>query len=180
MKGAVFIALNDMVEETFSMKVWDAVLAKVKPKSEGIYISAASYDDQEIVDLVMSLSEEVDTDVNVLIRAFGQYLFRELNTKFPIFSEMHNNLFDLLSSIHGVIHKEVDKLYENASLPTIDCEVLNHNHLIMNYSSPRKLCQLAEGLIAGAAEFYSVTVDISQSQCEHDGADHCVIHVRMI
>ncbi|ABD83059.1 heme NO-binding domain-containing protein [Saccharophagus degradans] len=180
MKGAVLIALNDMVEEVFSMAVWDQVLAKVKPDSEGIYISAESYDDAEVVGLVVALSELTGVPVNELVRSFGTYLFHQLNSKFPIFCDLHTNIFDLLSSIHGVIHKEVDKLYSNASLPTINCTKLSDSHLQMRYYSPRKLCVLAEGLIIGAAEHYKADVSVSQCQCVHQGADECLIDVKII
>jgi len=180
MKGAVFIALNEMIEKQFGMAVWESILDRAAPESEGIYASAGSYSDEEIGRLVGAAAEELKLPENTVTRLFGTYLFGELNSKFPIFASMHVNLFDFLKSIEGVIHKEVDKLYSDAALPEINCIVIEEKHLQMHYRSPRKLCFLAEGLILGAAQLFDQKIDLRQSQCTHDGGDACVIDVKLL
>ena len=179
MKGAVFIALNDMVEEAYGIKVWEEVLAQAKPESEGVYASAGSYKDEEIIALLVAFADVTDIDINEITRSFGNYLFKGLNSKFPIFANMYDNFFDFLCSIEGVIHKEVEKLYPNASLPKIQCVRATERHIQMLYSSPRKMCFLAEGLISGAAEHFKVHATINQSKCCHRNDDFCVIDIEL-
>ncbi|WP_075187225.1 heme NO-binding domain-containing protein [Teredinibacter haidensis] len=180
MKGAVFIALNDMIETEYGINAWESILDKVKPESEGIYASASSYRDEEVVDLVVAIAEYLGADPHLVTRKFGHYLFSQLNSKFPIFTSLHTQYFNFLSSIEGVIHKEVRKLYQDAALPSIRCDQLNDSHIQMHYSSPRKLCFLAEGLVSGAAEHYGVNVDINQQQCVHKGANTCIIDIKLV
>jgi len=180
MKGAVFIALNDMVEEVFGVEVWEAVLEQANPESEGIYISASSYTDAEIISLISAIADTTQNPIEEIIRNFGCYLFSQLNSKYPIFTESQSDFFGFLNSIHTVIHVEVNKLYEDASLPTIACERIDNNHILMHYRSPRKFCILAEGLIFGAANHYNKDVIITQGKCMSNGHDECEINIKIL
>ncbi|WP_045857222.1 heme NO-binding domain-containing protein [Teredinibacter purpureus] len=180
MKGAVFIALNDMIEKNYGMQTWEAILEKVAPSSGGIYASAHSYEDSEMLTFVDVISEHLKLSKSDVKRAFGEYLFTELDSKFPVFRKVQPTFFSFLSSIEGVIHKEVEKLYHDAHLPQIRCTAVNNQHMQMYYTSPRKLCLLAEGLIYGAAKQYDVAIDIIQNTCMHTGEDHCLIDIRIL
>lgn len=177
MKGAVFIALNDMVERTHGLDVWEQALTEVQPKSGGIYTSTLDYDDAEIVALVVSLSGLLNVEASQLTRLFGTELFAELNGKYPIFSKVSPNLYSFLNSIETVIHKEVRKLYDNPSLPNLQCDKFTENHLQLVYKSPRKLCYLAEGLVFGAADYYGEKIEIRQTQCMHKHDEQCVLDI---
>jgi predicted hydrocarbon binding protein len=50
----------------------------------------------------------------------------------------------------------------------------------VHYRSHRQLCQLAEGLIEGAAETFGSRVVVSQPMCVLDGDEHCVLLVRAV
>ena len=177
MKGAVFIALNQMVEEQIGLDSWESLLSTVKPASQGIYISVEDYPDEELFSLVTTLSEFANIPMETLVESFGSYLFDVLNSKYPIFSQQQATFFEFLESIDGVIHKEVKKLYESANLPTLDCERIDDYTMKMVYTSPRKLCLLAEGLIRGAARYYQVEYQLTHPVCMHKGSDHCELYI---
>jgi len=50
----------------------------------------------------------------------------------------------------------------------------------MYYTSPRKLCFLAEGLIEGAAEQFNTKYELSHTECMHDGADRCALKIKIL
>ncbi|MEM7257918.1 MAG: heme NO-binding domain-containing protein [Pseudomonadota bacterium] len=50
--------------------------------------------------------------------------------------------------------------------------------LIMIYTSPRKMCMLAEGLISGAAKHFDTTYTLDHSKCMHNGDDCCEFHLK--
>lgn len=177
MKGAVFIALNDMIESQYGIDEWEELLNTVKPASLGIYTSTEDYPDSEINAFVVAISQKLNLDTNTVTCVFGDYLFGELNRKYSMFTASCSNLFDFLESIENVIHKEVRKLYTNPSLPSLDCQVINEKELIMRYHSSRKLCYLAEGLILGASNHYQQSVKITHEQCMHNGESHCILKV---
>lgn len=177
MKGIVFIAFNQMVEDQVGMDVWEKILSDVMPETEGIYTSIEEYPDHELFNLVGALSKIVDVPVAILVEQFGAYMFTVLNSKYPMFTEAKSDFFSFIKSIDGVIHKEVEKLYVNPNLPKLDCEEIDSNNLQVTYTSPRKLCFLAEGLIRGAAKHYDVEYTLDHIRCMHDGHDHCLMQL---
>ncbi len=177
MKGAVFIAFNQMVEDQVGIDIWERLLVEVTPESGGIYTSVEDYPDSELFSMVGTLSDIVDVPVPVLVEQFGAYLFDVLNTKYPMFSAEQKDFFEFIKSIDGVIHREVRKLYENPNLPDLYCENVDDKTLSIKYQSPRKLCFLAEGLIRGAAKYYDVNYELQHNKCMHDGSDHCLLHL---
>jgi len=178
MKGVVFIILNEMVENQHGIDVWETILDKVQPKCEGIYIATQDYPDEEMVKYVQVVSKLLDVPTTDVTKFFGRHLFDQLNTRYSMFTSRCDDFFEFLDSIENVIHKEVRKLYQQACLPTLDCKLISDKELLMNYSSPRKLCFLSEGLIQGAAEYYNENITMEHECCMHDGADHCEIRIR--
>lgn len=175
MKGVVFIAFNQMVEDQVGIDTWERLLKEVMPKSEGIYTSVEDYPDSELFTMVGALSKIVDVPVPTLVEQFGAYMFGVLNSKYPIFSAQQPDFFSFIKSIDSVIHKEVRKLYDSPSLPTLDCEQIDEHTLTIKYTSPRKLCFLAEGLIRGSAKHYGVDYSLKHDTCMHNNSDHCFI-----
>lgn len=180
MKGAVFIALNELVESQHGIEAWELVLSKVNPECEGIYISTENYPDSDIQKYVQEISELLNLPTAAVTRVFGRFLFDELNSKFPMFTQATDELFTFLDSIENVIHKEVRKLFENPSLPTLDMVSMDNHTVEIQYYSPRKLCYLAEGLIQGASEFYNTEIRLEHPQCMHDNHDKCIFTITKI
>lgn len=180
MKGAVFIALNEMIESQYGINTWEELLDEVKPPSNGIYTSTEDYSDDEMTQFVLAISKKLSLESSQVTRLFGKFLFTELNKKYGIFTKLSSSLFEFLVSIENVIHKEVRKLYTNPNLPTLACEIKNENEIIVTYQSPRKLCFLAEGLMFGAANYYKENVVIDHTQCMHDGFDTCTLHIKRV
>jgi hypothetical protein len=50
----------------------------------------------------------------------------------------------------------------------------------MIYKSPRKLCQLAEGLISGSAKHFNQNYKMTHDPCMHNGSDHCALKVELL
>ena len=173
MKGAVFIAFNEMVEGDLGLATWETLLREVQPTSQGVYTSVEDYPDEELFALVETLAEVTQKPAAELIRYFGRHLFDALATKYPMLIENEEDFFRFLMGIDDVIHKEVRKLYDNPNLPDLRYDPPEGDTLTLYYRSPRKLCILAEGLIAGAAQHYGVDYDLSHGPCMHSGAEEC-------
>lgn len=180
MKGIVFTTFNDMVEQKIGIDVWDAVLEAVNPESQGIYTAVEDFPDDELFSMITELSDRTGTPAIELVRAFGQYLFHALAVKHAIFVQQKPDFLEFLKSIDDVIHREVEKLYQNPNLPSIKWEQSDSKSLTLFYRSPRKLCHLAEGLIKGAAEHYGVEYTLRHDVCMHRGSDHCRFDITLL
>ncbi len=177
MKGIIFTELSRMVEQNYGMALWNEILDEVKPESQGIYVATVTYSDQELVDLLTYLSDKLKTPTTELLYQFGTYLFPIFAKKYSVFIPENGTLKEFLKSIDQIIHVEVLKLNPHASLPKILHEEPNAESLVLYYSSPRKLCHLALGLIKGASCYFKEKIDIRHPECMHQGAPQCRLEI---
>ena len=173
MKGIVFSLFNQYVESKIGLVGWENILSTVKPESEGIYTSAATYSDEELVALIVAFAKSQKQEVNEVLQDFGYFMFNCFVKKYPIFFKPDMDLKSFLKSVDSVIHIEVRKLYSDSTLPELTYEEPADKNLIINYRSPRKMCHLAEGLIQGAADHFEQNIVMQQTECMHHGQNRC-------
>lgn len=179
MKGIIFNLLEDMVVDQCGMQVWNDLLAKHAP-TDRVYVSAKSYADSELLNIVQDVAEQLKMPVTEVVRAFGRFLFGGLAARHTDVVKRFADFEALVFGIHDVIHLEVNKLYHEPGLPTISCQRLSPQQIQLRYASPRKLCYCAEGLLYGAAEYFHQSILISHPKCMHHGADHCELLIDLV
>jgi len=153
-KGIVFTEFLEMTEERFSLGVVDQILRNAAPASGGQYTSVGTYPPSELVAMLGELSTHTGIDASALLKQFGAHLLRRFVQGYPQFFADAKTSFELLASVEDVIHVEVKKLYPDAELPSIVCEAQGKDGMLITYKSPRRLADLAEGLITACAEHY--------------------------
>lgn len=173
MKGTIFTSLADMVEERYGLESWQSMLDSCPLSTGGSYSSGGIYPDKEILCLVGQLQKQLDLPIDILLRAFGEYLFVGLAKNHQSYLHSKSNARDFILSINDEIHRDIEKLYPGTSFPFIDYQNNDDNSLTLIYKSKRKLCFLAEGLIQGVANQYNHDIGIIHSKCMHRGDDHC-------
>jgi hypothetical protein len=122
-----------------------------------------TYSHEEIVALVVALSQHSRTAVPDLLRAFGEYLFAYFARSYPDMVGARSNVFSFLSGIEEVIHSEVRKLYPDAELPRFDVEHPADGTMVMVYRSSRHFEDLCEGLIRGCISHFGESIAVSRS-----------------
>lgn len=137
--------------------MWEDLLEETRPASEGLYTSAGTYPDKELINMAILLSEKSGIPVPDLIFSFGEYLLNELAALYPNFFEGKTAKYFLMS-VHGYIHVGVKKLYPMVELPNIEYEDPAEDKLIMVYTSKRRLYKLAEGMIHATSNFYKIKI----------------------
>ncbi|EGF33199.1 hypothetical protein IMCC9480_951 [Oxalobacteraceae bacterium IMCC9480] len=176
MKGIIFNLLEEAVSKEFGDATWDKLLDEAN--LSGAYTSLGNYADGEVVALVGAASKALNLPPRDILRWFGQRALPMLAVRYPDFFVGHAGTRSFLLTLNSIIHPEVHKLYPGASTPVFDFGVSDDGGMIIGYSSPRKMCTLAEGFVLGAAEHFHEQAEITQPQCMHDGASRCVLHVR--
>jgi len=162
MKGVVFTELLEMAEARFSLAVVDRMIRRAAPASGGQYTSVGTYPTAELAGLLAELSAETGVAVPVLLKDFGGHLLRRFVQGHPAFFQSAPTAFALLSSVEGYIHVEVKKLYPDAELPSIVCAPEGPDKMVVTYRSPRRLADLAEGLITACAEHYQERIALAR------------------
>jgi len=162
MKGLVFTEFLEFVEQEYGFDTLDETIEKSKVPNDGAYTQAGNYPYEEIVALVVALSNETLIDVNTLIESYGEHLFKRLASLYPNIAQFKSS-FDIISHVDNLIHPEVKKLYPDADLPEFVLIEQTKNKIVLQYKSNKGLHQLAKGLMIGAGLFYkeklTVTID---------------------
>ena len=160
MKGVVFTEFLDFVAERHGADMVDDIIDASDLPSGGAYTAVGTYNHAEMVSLCTALAERTGAPVADLVRGFGAHLSGTFARGYPAFFSRNGNFFDFLESIEAHIHVEVRKLYPDAELPTFRVEQRTPTRLVMEYRSPRRMTDLAEGLILGSARHYGVEVRV--------------------
>jgi hypothetical protein len=172
-KGIIFNLVEGFVVAEGGEGAWDGLLDSAG--LDGGYTSLGDYADEELMTLVTAYSRTHDVEPADATRTIGEHALTGLAARYPEFFEPHRHTRDMLLTLNDVIHPEVRKLHPAANPPDFVYGSTDAEAFVMGYSSARRLCFLAEGMITAAAAHYGEQVTISQSECMHDGAERCLI-----
>lgn len=166
MKGIVFTEFLEMVEDKFDYETVDEILTKSDLPSGGIYSSVGTYNHKEMFVLVQNLHDKSGIPISSLLEVFGEYLFGSLYKAYGSMFKDLTSAFDMLHSIEGYIHVEVRKLYPDAELPTFNTISRTDKVLIMDYTSERRMSDLAVGLMRGCFSQFGEEAEIQKEEIE--------------
>ena len=164
MKGIVFSEFNELVEQTFGDDMLDDIIDDCEDKLEsgGSYTSVGTYNHEELVHLVVALSERTNISVPDLVKTFGLHLAKVFEVKFPNFFAECDDSFSFFRRIDDHIHVEVKKLYPDAELPKFSYDDSNPDLFELTYESTRQFADLAVGLLEGVASHYNESINIEK------------------
>lgn len=170
MKGIIFVEFLEMIDEKMGMEVTEELVEKSDLPSGGVYTTIGTYDDAEMISLVVNLHKKTALPIPALLKTFGEYLFTRFVLRYTSMIANFTSGFDLLRQIDDNIHVEVAKLYPNANLPHFSYEQINENTLKLTYQSNRKMPDLAEGLIEAAMKHFNEAHQIEREYIQEDGS----------
>lgn len=169
MKGVIFTELINLVEDQFGYEVVDKMITDAELKNDGAFTAIGTYDHNDLLKMVVSLSSQLDVEVPVLVKTFGKHLFKTFSKQHSEKIAGMDSAFDLIKKVEGFIHVEVRKIYPDAQLPTFEYENINEDHLIVKYRSQRPFADVCEGLIEQCIEHFSEKIAINRNDIEPDG-----------
>jgi hypothetical protein len=112
------------------------------------------------------------------VRWFGREAVPLLRRRYPDLFAPHADARSLVLALNEIIHPEVRKLYPGAVTPEFEYDTRDPGALRMRYTSPRRMCAFAEGLIEGTAALYGEAVTMRQTACMHRGDPACLFELR--
>jgi predicted hydrocarbon binding protein len=180
MKGIVFVKLNEFIEELWGDEFWDELLEEAELPSGGVYTTVGTYDDQEFFTLIGLVEKKQNISAKDAQFAFGKWVFKDFYNLAPASAHDLKDVFEFLHVVQDFIHIEVKKLKPDALLPKFEFLSETPKQLTFHYHSPRKLCFFCEGIVHGLAQHTGQDVKVSQSECEHEGDQRCVIEVEKL
>lgn len=174
MKGIIFNLAEGVVVRDHGEDVWDAVLEGAGV--QGSYTSLGNYPDADLVAIVGSAARLLGAPEADVLRHVAQGAISLLAERYPHFFSPHTDARAFVLTLNDMIHPEVRKLYPGADVPDFAYQIDGPDGVTLTYASGRRLCELAEGFIAGAAAHYGQRVVIDQPECMLRGAPVCLLH----
>jgi hypothetical protein len=166
-KGIVFTEFLDFVAARHGEDMLDDIIEASVLPSGGAYTAVGTYNHAEMVTLCSALAAATGENESDLVRDFGMYLSGTFSAGYPTFFSRNASFFDFLESIEAHIHVEVRKLYPDAELPSFKVESRTATRLVMDYRSPRRMGDLAEGLILGTAPKFGAKARVQKFALEN-------------
>ena len=139
--------------------------------SGGIYTAVGTYDHQELIAMVIRLSQITEIPLPDLLQTYGQNLFGKLMETLPQIIPKNQDCFQFIKAIDSYIHVEVEKLYPDAELPRLRCDEVGHDKLLLHYSSCRPFAKVAEGLLLGCADYFNNAFTLSVVDSEESSEE---------
>ena len=171
MKGIVFTEFLDLVEYKFGLKMVDKIISQSKLDSEGIYTAIGTYSFSEMLQLLANLSNNTGISKDELLLVYAEHFFSVIEKSYPGLLATYNDPIEMLASIEGHIHVEVQKIYPDAELPTFVIEEKTKNSIIMIYKSSRAMHHFGLGLMNKTFEHFNSTASIVLEKIKDDGTE---------
>jgi predicted hydrocarbon binding protein len=177
MHGVIFSALKKFCGARLGASAWEKVLQHSNMAGR-LFLTADSYPDGDALALIDAICRVTHADRSVVLEDFGDFLAPELMTMYAALIRSEWRTFDLLLNTENTIHRIVRMRDKGARPPQLRCEANDEHQLTIYYTSERRLCALAIGLIRGVGRHYGEPVSIVERTCMLRGAPACEFVVR--
>jgi hypothetical protein len=178
MHGIIFTELKKYANTKYGEDIWNRLLKEsgIKPK---IYLPVQEYPDEEIVAIVSTVSRITEKPINAILEDFGFFITQDLIGLYSTLIRPEWKMLDFLQHTEETIHRVVRLKSPGAKPPELECTRPYPDEVIITYSSRRKMCALAIGIIRGTAKHYKERVTISEISCMQRGDPNCKISVKL-
>jgi hypothetical protein len=176
--GFILTEIRAYVTAKLGADSWKALL-KGAGLSGQEYVNFREYPDEEVVALVGTASRITGLEVPAILEDFGVYLAADLMRIYRPLVRAEWKLLDFLENVEGTVHDVVRSRNRHARPPGLRSVREAADRVVIIYSSARKLCPLAVGIVKGLSAHYGEAIAVDHEPCQHRGAPSCHIAVRL-
>lgn len=179
MHGLILLQLQKFAQQTVGADRWRTVMTE--SGLDGLTFSAGHvYDDKQVIELVVLASKSLGLPVEEVIESFGKHLSTELIKLYQRVIKPEWKTLDIIENTETFIHSAVRVGNPGALPPPLDAIRTGPDQLQLLYSSERKLCKLAIGIIKGLAEHFHESIDIQHDACMLKGDPFCSFQLTLV
>jgi predicted hydrocarbon binding protein len=172
MHGIIFAELKKFAEAALGPEAWPRMLADAG-LGRVSYLATETYPDADLVALVEAAVRRSGIAAPQLLEQFGAFIVPDLLKVFGAFVKREWTALDLLENTESVIHRAVRLADAKATPPQLRITRSSPSQVTIEYSSQRRLCAVAKGLISGIAAHYREPLTIIETTCMHTGGRVC-------
>jgi len=176
--GIVLMQLKRYVEHSYGPPTWTALLMSADLPGR-MYTAMAEYPDAEVLAIVEAACRATGKTTDQILEGFGRFMVPGLVGTYSFLVQPGWSALDFIENTEKSIHTVV-RTRDGAAPPVLGVTRLADERLWIRYSSARRLCALATGMVKGVGDFYKTPLDVEESQCMRDGAAHCLLEVSRV
>lgn len=180
MHGLIFFYLQKFTDSvTAGRTSWGALRSRVATTTAK-YLPSGVYPDADAERLLGVLAEETNRPLADLIREFGEFLAPYLLKVAGGHIDPSWRTLDLIENTESIIHAMIRATNPGAAPPVLESVRPSMTELHVVYSSKRRLCPLALGLIRGIARHYGEQITVDEPSCMLRGDPFCSFTVETL
>jgi hypothetical protein len=176
MHGLIILQLQKFAQKQLGPRAWE-LLARKAGLPVRSYSPARAYPDEDLVAIVGAASRVLETSDAAVAEAFGEFIAPELLRLHARLLRPEWKTLDVIENTEPLIHAAVRVGNPGARPPVLDVVRTSADELRIIYTSERKLCRLAKGILAGIARHFGESISVTDEACMHHGDPFCALHV---
>jgi predicted hydrocarbon binding protein/predicted Ser/Thr protein kinase len=177
MHGVIFLYLHQFARQRAGEPAWQDWL-KEAGLSRVSFSPVREYPDAAIVALIESAARSLGTPAPAVLEQFGEYLAPELLRMYSSLIHPEWKTVEVIANTEELIHATVRMRNPGARPPMLQCLRTGEDEIRVMYSSSRRLCPLAEGIVRGMARHFGERVEVEHEACMLRGDPFCALLVR--
>lgn len=181
MYGLIHRAIRDCVIAEFGEDSWSKI-SETASLDESMFVSMQAYPDEIALTMLGTASNELSTDLSVLLKKFGRYWVLHTARKEygPLFSFSGDNMRSFLSNLNAM-HEHLAVSFANLRQPTFEVESIEDGVMHLHYESPRDgLTDFVVGLLDGLSEHFEEPMKCEVIEEKAKGAAHDVFRLQFL
>ncbi len=173
MHGLIFFYLQKFADVAAAGGTsWKGVRSSVTTTASK-FLPSGVYPDADAVAILSSIADTTGRPLPSILEEFGEFLAPHLiKVASPVVDPAWRTL-DLIEHTEAIIHTMVRNTTPGAAPPVLETVRQSPDELHLVYSSARRLCPLAVGLMRGMAAHYKETIRIEEPSCVLRGDPVC-------
>jgi predicted hydrocarbon binding protein len=178
MHGIIFGELKGWADAKLGGDSWRKVLEEAGLGSK-LYMPVGEYPDGEATQIIGAIARRTGKDVKVAFEEFGEFIAPHLIALYQHMVNPKWRTLELLENTECTMHRVVRSRNPGARPPQLETK-RQGKEVLITYSSHRKMCGVAIGIVRGIAHHYRENVQIRELACMAAGATECRILVRAL
>ena len=179
MHGLILLQLQKFAQQAIGSEHWRSLL-KEAGFEESVFSAGRVYEDQQVFRLVEIAAKALGIPADQVLESFGRFLSTELVRLYQRVIKPEWKTLDIIENTETFIHSAVRVGNPGAMPPPLDAIRTGPNDLQLLYSSERKLCKLAIGIIKGLADHFHEVIEIEHDACMHRGDPYCTFQLKRV
>lgn len=179
MHGIILSTIRDFAVEEYGRDAWNEVQDRADVDAE-MYVPVEEYPDEHVYELAAAAGAVTGDGPRQFLVDYGRYVVAPLVETYGVHLDDDWDGLDLIENVptfHAALRTHS---FANYTTPEIESTRVDADAVRLTYDSPRRLCDVARGAIAGVEDHFGESFAVRETQCVFEGADECRFEVHRV